>query len=98
VTGAVAGATLGLVGAGGALVAVTGSPPMRRIRLTQRLAPYLRDAPRRSRLLEDPLHPTLLPGLLPLLAPVLVALARRLDVLVGVRRRYGAGSTAAATG
>src|SRR4051812_30512562 len=64
---------------------------MRRIRLTQRLSPYLRDAPRRSRLLEDPLHPTLLPSLLPLLAPVLVALARRLDVLVGgapsVRRR-----------
>jgi tight adherence protein C len=90
-TGAAAGAALGLLASGGILLAVTGSPPLRRIRLTQRLAPYLRDTPRRSRLLEDPLHPTLLPGLLPLLAPVLVGLARRLDGLVGgtsaVRRR-----------
>jgi tight adherence protein C len=90
-TGAAAGAALGLIGSGGALLAVTGSPPLRRVRLVQRLAPYLRDAPRRSRLLDDPLHPTFLPGLLRLLAPVLVGLARRLDGLVGgtpsVRRR-----------
>jgi tight adherence protein C len=91
VTGAAAGALLGLIGSGGALLAAGGSPPARRVRLTHRLAPYLRDAPRRSRLLDDPLHPTLLPGVLPLLAPVLVGLARRLDGLVGgtssVRRR-----------
>jgi tight adherence protein C len=91
VTGAGAGALLGAIGSGGVLLAVAGSPPLRRVRLTQRLAPYLRDAPRRSRLLDEPLHPTLLPGLLPLLAPVLVGLARRLDGLVGgtpsVRRR-----------
>lgn len=90
-TGAAAGAALGLIGSGGVLIAVTGSPPVRRIRLTHRLAPYLRDAPRRSRLLDDPLHPTLLPGLLALMSPVLVRLARRLDALVGgttsVRRR-----------
>jgi tight adherence protein C len=91
VTGAGAGALLGVIGSAGVLLAVAGSPPLRRVRLTQRLAPYLRDAPRRSRLLDDPVHPTLLPGLLPLLAPVLVGLARRLDGLVGgtpsVRRR-----------
>jgi tight adherence protein C len=91
VTGAALGATVGLIGSGGALLAVASSPPMRRMSLTQRMAPYLRDAPRRSRLLDDPLHPTLAPGLLPLIAPVLVSLARRLDALVGgrsaVRRR-----------
>jgi tight adherence protein C len=91
VTGAAAGAALGLVGSGGLLLAVVASPPLRRPRLRHRLAPYLRDAPRRSRLLEHPLHPTLRLGVLRLLTPVVVSLARRLDALVGaapsVRRR-----------
>ena len=85
------GAAVGLVGSGGLLLAVTSSPPFRRPRLHHRLAPYLRDAPRRSRLLEHPLHPTLQLGVLRLLTPVLVGLARRLDTFVGaapsVRRR-----------
>jgi tight adherence protein C len=86
-----AGAVLGLMGSGGLLLAVAGSPPLRRPRLLQRLAPYLRDAPRRSRLLDEPLHPTFLPALQRLLAPTLRGLARRLDAFVGggssVRRR-----------
>lgn len=86
-----AGAALGLMGSGGLLLAVASSPPLRRPRLQHRLAPYLRDTPRRSRLLNDPLHPTLFPVLQRLLAPTLVGLARRLDAFVGggssVRRR-----------
>ncbi|HET6817397.1 MAG TPA: type II secretion system F family protein [Mycobacteriales bacterium] len=85
------GAALGLTGSGGLVLAVTSSPPLRRPRLHHRLAPYLRDAPRRSRLLDEPLHPTLLPPLQRILAPTLVRLAHRLDAFVGggasVRRR-----------
>src|SRR3954453_1642469 len=90
-TGAAVGALLGLAGSGGLVLAVTSSPPLRRLRLHHRLAPYLRDAPRRSRLLDDAIHPRLLPGGQRLLAPILVDLARRLDAVVGggasVRRR-----------
>ena len=39
------GAGVGLLGASGVLIAVGSSPPLRRPRLAQRLAPYLRDAP-----------------------------------------------------
>jgi len=53
-TPALAGAFVGLVGAGGVLLAVTSSPPMRRPRLQHRLAPYLDDAPKPSRLLQVP--------------------------------------------
>jgi tight adherence protein C len=91
VNGWAAGAALGLLASGGLLLAVAGSPPMRRPRLRHRLAPYLRDAPRRSRLLDEPIHPTLLPTVQHMLAPALLALARRLDSFVGggasVRRR-----------
>ena len=90
-TGLAAGAAIGLMGSGGLLLAVASSPPLRRPRLRHRLAPYLRDTPRRSRLLDDPLHPTLLPALQRLLWPTLVRLAGRLDAFVGggssVRRR-----------
>ena len=53
-TPALAGALVGFVGAGGVLLAVTSSPPMRRPRLRDRLAPYLDDAPKPSRLLLAP--------------------------------------------
>jgi tight adherence protein C len=90
-SGWAAGAALGLLGSGGLVLAVTASPPARRPRLGHRLAPYLRDAPRPSRLLDDPMHPTLLPAMQRVLAPALTALARRLDTFVGggtsVRRR-----------
>jgi tight adherence protein C len=90
-TGWLVGGALGLTGSGGLILAVAASPPMRRPRLRHRLAPYLRDAPRRSRLLDEPLHPMLLPALQKLLAPTLTGLARRLDAFVGggssVRRR-----------
>jgi len=53
-TPAIAGAFVGFVGAGGVLLAITSSPPLRRPRLHERLAPYLDDAPRPSRLLQAP--------------------------------------------
>jgi tight adherence protein C len=48
---ALAGAGLGFLFSSGAAIAVASSPPMRRSRLDERLAPYLADAPRPSRLL-----------------------------------------------
>ena len=88
---ALVGAGVGLLGAGGALLAVSSSPPMRRPRLNDRLAPYLRDAPRPSRLLEQTRTLTPFPTVERLLAPVLRDGARRLDNWVGgatsVRRR-----------
>ncbi len=47
----VTGALVGLLGASGLLIAVAAAPPLRRPRLEQRLAPYLRDSPAPSRLL-----------------------------------------------
>lgn len=48
------GAALGLVAAAGVLIAVRGMPAMRPIRLVDRMAPYLADAPPPSRLLARP--------------------------------------------
>lgn len=45
------GALLGLLMASGLILAVVSAPPLRRPRLEQRLAPYLRDTPSQSRLL-----------------------------------------------
>jgi len=90
-TPAVLGAGVGLLGASGVLLAVAASPPMRRPRLHDRLAPYLRDAPRPSRLLEPSRTLTPFPTLERLVGPVLRDAARRLDSWVGgttsVRRR-----------
>jgi tight adherence protein C len=50
---AIVGAFLGAAVAAGSMTAVTASPLVRRVRLVDRLAPYLRDTPRRSRLLDE---------------------------------------------
>jgi tight adherence protein C len=49
----VTGALLGLLAGTGAAVAVSHAPPLRAPKLDDRLAPYLRDTPRPSRLLAD---------------------------------------------
>jgi tight adherence protein C len=88
---AVAGAALGLAGGGGLFLAVTGTPLTRRPSLDDRLAPYLRDAPRPSRLLEDRRSLTPFPTLEKLLGPVVLDLSSRVEKWVGgvtsVRRR-----------
>jgi tight adherence protein C len=48
---ALQGAILGLLAATGVVLVVLSAPPFRRPRLGDRLAPYLSDAPRPSRLL-----------------------------------------------
>jgi tight adherence protein C len=48
------GAVLGLVAASGIVVAVRATPPMRAVRLTDRIAPYLGDTPPPSKLLARP--------------------------------------------
>lgn len=48
------GGVLGLLLASGVLIAVRAAPPMRPVRLVDRMAPYLADAPRPSRLLARP--------------------------------------------
>jgi tight adherence protein C len=87
----VVGAGLGLVVAAGLSLIVVGSPPMRRARLEDRLAPYLRDTARPSRLLVDRRAVTPFPTLERLLGPIVLDLARRIDGIVGgsasVRRR-----------
>jgi tight adherence protein C len=87
----VIGALLGLVASAGVCLAVAASPPVRRPRLDDRLAPYLRDAPRPSRLLTDGRALTPFPTLERLLGPVLRDAAAFVDRTVGgtasVRRR-----------
>jgi tight adherence protein C len=94
------GAALGFVAALGALLAIRSAPPMRAIRLADRIAPYLADTPAPSRLLAGPAG-----GAAPLdlarrlLGPAATGLVRWLDRLVGggasVRRRLGGlGSSA----
>jgi tight adherence protein C len=95
-TPVLAGGLLGLLLASGLLLAVGSSPPLRPIRLDQRLAPYLRDAPRPSRLLTGDAAPrsTLVAATGRLLGPVLADTVRMLDRVVGgqggVRRRLAA--------
>ena len=88
---AVVGALLGLLASTGVCLAVAASPPLRRPRLDDRLAPYLRDAPRPSRLLTDVRAFTPFPTLERLLGPVLRDAAAFVDRTVGgsasVRRR-----------
>jgi tight adherence protein C len=90
-TPGIVGAGLGLLGATGLVVAVAASPPMRRVRLDDRLAPYLRDAPMPSRLLADSRTVTPFPTVERLLGPVIRELAGRIDRFIGgtasVRRR-----------
>ncbi len=88
------GAALGLVAALGALLAIRSAPPMRTIRLSDRIAPYLADTPAPSRLLARSTGPA--PPLdvaRRLLGPAAVGLVHWLDRMVGgsasVRRRLG---------
>ena len=88
------GAVLGLVAALGALLAIRSAPPMRAIRLSDRIAPYLADTPAPSRLLARPAGPA--PPLdvaRRLLGPAAAGLVHWLDRMVGgsasVRRRLG---------
>ena len=95
------GAAVGVLGAGGALLAMTGSPLRRRSRLQDRLAPYLDDAPRPSRLLHQPATRSPFAALDRLLGPALKDAARWVDRVIGgttsVRRRLdqsGSSTTA----
>lgn len=90
-TPALSGILLGLLAAAGILLAVSRSPVLRRPDLDARLAPYLRDAPRPSRLLAGSDVLTPFPTLERLLRPVLGDLMKGVDRWVGgaggVRRR-----------
>jgi tight adherence protein C len=88
---ALEGAGLVLLAVAGVWLAVMSSPPMRRPRLDDRLAPYLRDTAQPSRLLADRHTVSPFPTLERLLGPLLRDLAVRVDRTVGgtvsVRRR-----------
>lgn len=87
------GGVLGLVAAIGALIAIAAAPPLRPIRLDDRLYPYLRDAPAPSRLLaSDPVAGRGLLGAVrrvvgPLLGDLTTAVDRTLGGRGSVRRR-----------
>ena len=92
------GALLSLLASLGTLLAVSRFPAMRRPTLDERLAPYLRDSPPGSRLLQPDRTVTPFPTLERIIAPVIIAAARRLESVLGggasVRRRLErAGST-----
>jgi tight adherence protein C len=80
-----------MVAVAGLWLAVMSSPPLRRPRLDDRLAPYLRDTGQPSRLLAERRTLTPFPTVERLLGPVLRDLAARVDRTVGgtvsVRRR-----------
>jgi tight adherence protein C len=88
------GMLLGIVFAVGVIIAVRAAPPMRPVRLADRLAPYLGDTPLPSRLLAVP-EVTSTPFLVirRLLGPVVGDVIGLLDRVVGgaasVRRRLG---------
>jgi tight adherence protein C len=98
---AVVGACLGAALAAGLLLAVGFAPPVRPIRLDQRIAPYVRDTPHPSRLLVRATSPsTVFSAARRMLQPVLVDAVRLVDRLAGgrasVRRRLaalGSGAT-----
>ena len=85
------GGAVGLVLALGVVLLVAGLPVRRRPGLEERLAPYLRDAPRPSRLLGGTSDPVT--GVPRLLGPVVAASAHTVDRVLGgsasVRRRLG---------
>ncbi len=98
VSGWVLGAVLGALLAAGVIVAVRAMPPVRPVRLVDRVAPYLGDTPRPSRLLAQPsASATPFAVARRLFGPVLGDLVTFLDRIVGgaasVRRRLnGLGS------
>ena len=85
------GIVVGVLAGGGLWLVATGTPMARRPSLDARLAPYLRDTPRPSRLLAQADTLTPFPTLERLLRPVLGDLMRVVDRWVGgvggVRRR-----------
>ncbi len=85
---------LGLTAATGVLLVVTYAPPFRSVRLVDRLAPYLQDAPTPSRLLGTATEPGLLTAARRVFGPVVTDGARLLDRALGgraaVRRRLDA--------
>ena len=91
---ALVGAALGLVFACGVLLAVLSSPPVRRLRLSDRLGPYVADAPRPSRLLGRSVRTVPFGPAGRLLQPLVVDAAGLIERAVGgsrsVRRRLTA--------
>lgn len=90
---AFAGAAIGLLGGAGLLLAVLASPPLRKVSLAERIAPYLRDETAPSRLLTD--GGATGSGVLgrlaaPLLADAVHLLDRVLGGRASVRRRLAA--------
>ncbi len=92
------GSILGALAAAGVIIAVRAAPPLRPIRLVDRVAPYLGDTPRPSRLLAQP-SATATPFVVArrIFGPVLGELVAVVDKAVGgatsVRRRLnGLGS------
>ncbi len=92
------GSILGALAAAGVIIAVRAAPPLRPIRLVDRVAPYLGDTPRPSRLLMQP-SATATPFVVArrIFGPALGDLVGMLDKIVGgaasVRRRLnGLGS------
>jgi tight adherence protein C len=85
------GAGLGAVCGSGIWLAIRSSPPMRRAGLDERLAPYLVDTPRQSRLLTSAPAASSVGAVERLLGPTVKDFARRIDGWVGgaasVRRR-----------
>lgn len=88
---ALAGLALGAAAGTGLFLAVTGTPLTRKPSLDARLAPYLRDTPRPSRLLHERPALTPFPTFERLLGPVLADLSKAVERWVGgltsVRRR-----------
>ena len=82
-TAAAQGALLGLVGAAGLLLALSRVPAWRRPTLEDRLAPYLRDSARPSRLLLSERALTPFPTLERIVAPVLGDAVRLIERVLG---------------
>ncbi|AEH08622.1 MULTISPECIES: type II secretion system F family protein [Protofrankia] len=84
---AATGALIGLLTGLGLLIIIRRSPVVRRIRLADRMDPYLRDAPAQSRLLADRPRTTMSSrsGLEELLRPFVRDAAGRLDRFLGGR-------------
>ncbi|HTZ44854.1 MAG TPA: type II secretion system F family protein [Jatrophihabitans sp.] len=93
------GALVGLGIGGGLIVVVLGAPPMRPVRLADRIAPYLTETAAPSSLLVRPGTGVRTGGVRRLLGPAIARWVRWLDRLVGgsesVRRRLGGLGSAA---
>lgn len=93
-SGSLAGMLLGLAAGTGLLLLVTVAPPFRSVRLADRLAPYVHDAPPPSRLLGTATQSGLLTAARSLFGPAVTDGARLVDRVLGgraaVRRRLDA--------